>query len=139
MFFGGGMGRKTSYIVLIGLACIALGGIPLLKLSIAKTLPQLFSRIVIEIALMVGGIILFWQGMQIKNPMTGMIKGTTMLGGLVLAAVGAIPLLIDLKLLNKYLPSIPVLTIPDFALQALLVFFGFYLLYDAYILSRQFF
>ncbi|MBM3199945.1 hypothetical protein FJZ53_03320 [Candidatus Woesearchaeota archaeon] len=68
-----------------------------------------------------------------------MIKGTTMLGGLVLAAVGAIPLLIDLKLLNKYLPSIPVLTIPDFALQALLVFFGFYLLYDAYILSRQFF
>lgn len=131
--------NRHIFSFIIGIACIILGGVQLLKLKFATTMPQIFSPIIIKIALLAGGLMLLYDGFQIRNPSTGMIKGTTMITGLFLAAVGAIPLLIDLGWLNKQLPFIATLSIPFQILQGLLVFFGLYLIYDAYILSKQLF
>lgn len=139
MFYSGSMGSRTTFSFLIGIVCIILGGVPLLKLKYATMVPFVFSAPATKIALLLAGILLLYDGFQIKNPMTGMIKGTSILTGLVLAAIGAIPLLTELGWLNKYLPFIATLNIPVGILQGLLVFFGFYLFYDAYVLSRQFF
>lgn len=139
MFYPGMIKARTTFSVIIGLACIALGGVPLLKLKFTTSMPVIFSPTIIKVALLIGGLFLLYDSLQIKNPMTGMIKGATILTGLLLAVVGAIPLLIDLGWLNKSLPFIATLAIPPGVLQGLLIFFGFYLLYDAYTLSRQFF
>lgn len=139
MFFTGRPTSRATFSFIFGIICILLGGIPLLKLKFLATMPQIFSPMIIKVALLVGGLMLLYDGFQIKNPMTGMVKGTSILGGLLLAAIGAIPLLMDLGWLNKSLPFIATLNIPIAVLQGLLVFFGLYLIYDAYILSRQFF
>ena len=131
--------NRVTFSFIVGAACILLGGVPLLGLKLAGTMPGIFSPIVIKVALLVGGLMLLYDGLQIKNPMTGMIKGTTILTGLVLAIVGAIPLLIDLGIMSKYLPVIATLNIPMGVMQGLLVFFGLYLIYDAFMLSKQFF
>jgi len=80
-----------------------------------------------------------YYGFQIKNPMTGVVKITSMLTGLLLAIIGAMPLVIEIGWFNKSLPFIATLNIPIEILQGLIIFFGLYLLYDAYTLSRQFF
>jgi len=139
MFYSGYTRSRTVLSFLVGLACIALGSIPLLNLKFATTMPGIFSPTIIKIALLIGGVLLLYDGFQIKNPMTGMIKWGTILTGLIMAAIGAMPLLIELGWLNKYLPFIATLTIPLGVLQGMLIFFGLYLLYDAYTLSRQFF
>ena len=129
--------NKTTLSFIIGIICIILGGVPLFKLKFAAAMPQLFSLMIIKIALLAGGLILLYDGFQMKNPLTGMIKITSIIAGLLLAAIGAIPLLIELGWLNKNLPFIATLNISPAILQGLLVFFGLYLLYDSYILSRQ--
>lgn len=139
MFTPGRTQNKAFLSLLLGVVCIILGGVPLLKLKFATTMLQVFSPTVTKVALLIGGLLLLYDGLLIKNPMTGMVKGTSILGGLILAAVGAIPLLVDLGWLNKHLPFIATLNIPTGVLQGLLVFFGFYLLYDAYIMSKQLF
>ena len=135
-----GHGRQKNislFSFIAGAVCVIIGGVPLLKLKFLTNIPQIFSPLILKIALLVGGIMLLYAGLQIKNPLTGMIKGTTILAGLLLAAVGAIPLLIDLGWLNKYLPFIATLNIPLQVLQGLAVIFGLYLIYDAYLLSKQ--
>lgn len=139
MFYPGMVRGRTTFSILIGIICIILGGIPILKLKIATTMPGLFSPTIIKIALLIGGIFLLYDGFQIKNPMTGMIKGTSIFTGLLMAVIGAIPLLVELGWLNKSLPFIATLTIPIGILEGLLIFFGLYLIYDAIQLSRQFF
>lgn len=135
-----GKARKNAlWSFLFGAICIILGGVPLLKLKFINTLPQVFSPMIIKVALLLGGLLLLYDGLQIKSPMTGLPNYMAMLAGVVLAAVGAIPLIIDLKILNKSLPFIATLNISPAILQGLLVFFGVYLLYDAYMLSKQFF
>lgn len=139
MFYSGFTRGKTTLSFLIGAVCIILGGVPLLKLKYATVLPMLFSPTVTKVALLIGGILLLYDGFQIKNPFTGMIKGTSILTGLIMAVIGAIPLIVELGWLNKSLPFIATLNIPIGILQGLLIFFGFYLIYDAYMLTRQFF
>lgn len=139
MFYPGMVKGRTTFSFLIGIICIILGGAPLLKLKFAVAIPMLFSPTATKIALLIGGLLLFYDGFQIKNPMTGMIKGTSIFTGLLLAVIGAIPLIVELGWLNKSLPFIATLNIPIGILQGLLIFFGFYLLYDAFILSKQFF
>ena len=138
--FGPGRQRNITFLsLIIGIVCIILGGVPLLKLRFMTTMPQIFSPMVLKVALLIGGLILLYDGLQIKNPLTGMIKLTTVITGLVLAAIGAIPLLIDLGWLNQRLPFIATLSIPLGVLQGLLIFFGAYLIYDWYVLSKQVF
>jgi len=139
MFMPGRTQNKAILSYLLGFVCIILGGVPLLKLKFATTMPGLFSPTVIKVALLLGGLFLFLDSLQIKHPFTGLVKPTTMLSGLLLAIAGALPLLIDLGWLNKALPFIATLTIPLAVLQGLLIFFGFYLLYDGFMLSKQFF
>jgi hypothetical protein len=134
-------GFRGSYLIsgLIGLIFIALGGVPLLKLKYATMLPLIFSPTATKVSLLIGGVLLLYYGFRIKNPFTGMIKGASILTGLLLAIIGAIPLLVELGWFNKSLPFIATLNIPIGVLQGLLIFFGLYLLYDAFILSKQFF
>lgn len=139
MFQPGRTQSRALFSIIIGAVCIILGGVPLLKLKFATTMPQVFSPMIIKIALLVGGLMLLYDGFQIKNPLTGIQKPTTMITGLFLAIIGAAPLLIESGWLNKYLPFIATLTISISVLQGLLIFFGLYLIYDAYILSKQFF
>lgn len=139
MFYPGMTRGRATLSVLIGIICIAVGGTPLLKLNISTTMPQLFSPFIVKIMLLIGGLLLLYDSFQIKNPLTGMIKGTSIIGGILLFIIGAVPLLIDTGILNKQLPFIATLSIPVTVLEGLLVFFGFYLLYDAYMLSRRFF
>jgi len=139
MFTPGRTKSRVTFSFLLGIICIILGGVPLLKLKLVTTMAQVFSPTVAKVALLLGGILLLYDGLQMKNPMTGMVKLTSIIGGLILAVVGALPLLIDLGWLNKHISFIATLNIPLGVLQGLLVFFGFYLLYDAYILSKQFF
>jgi uncharacterized membrane protein len=139
MFNPGMIKARTTFSVIIGLACIALGGAPLLKLKLATSMPVIFSPTIIKVALLIGGLFLLYDSFQIKNPFTGMIKGASILTGLLLAIIGAMPLLVELGWFNKSLPFIATLNIPIGILQGLLIFFGLYLLYDAFILSKQFF
>lgn len=139
MFFQFGRQNKALSRFALGVVCIILGGMPLLKLKFATTMPQVFSLTVTKIALLIGGLFLLYDSLQMKNPLTGMVKGTSILTGLLLAIIGAIPLLIDLGWLNKQLPFIATLTINPVILQGLLVFFGLYLIYDASLLAKQLF
>jgi len=131
--------NKIVFSFLIGALSIVIGGVPFLNLKFLESMPWLFSLTNIKIALLIGGLMLLYDGFQIKNPLTGMVKITSLLAGIFLAALGAIPLLLDLGLINQYLPFIATLNISPMMLQGLLVFFGLYLIYDAYILSRQIF
>jgi len=139
MFMPGKTQNKSLLSFLLGAVCIILGGVPLLKLKFATTMPGVFSPMVIKIALLIGGLFLLLDALQIKSPMTGMVKLTSMLAGLLLAVAGALPILIDSGWLNKSLPFIATLNIPLGVLQGMLVFFGLYLIYDGYMLSKQFF
>ena len=139
MFYPGMTRGKITLSFLIGAICITLGGAPLLKLKFAAAIPMLFSPTATKVALLIGGILLLYDGFQIKNPMTGMIKGTSIFTGLLLAVIGAIPLIVDLGWLNKSLPFIATLNIPIGILQGLLIFFGCYLIYDGLVLMKQFF
>ena len=139
MFYPGMTRSKTTLSFLIGAICVILGGAPLLNLKFAAAIPMLFSPTAIKIALLIGGILLLYDGFQIKNPMTGMIKGGTIFAGLLMAVIGAIPLIVELGWFNKSLPFIATLSIPIGILQGLLIFFGCYLIYDGYVLMRQFF
>ena len=137
--FNYGSGSKYILSGLMGIIFMILGGVPLLKLKYATIVPFVFTPTATKIALLVGGILLLYYGFQIKNPMTGVVKITSMLTGLLLAIIGAMPLVIEIGWFNKSLPFIATLNIPIEILQGLIIFFGLYLLYDAYTLSRQFF
>lgn len=139
MFFQPGRQNKALFRFILGIACIIIGGIPLLKLKFATTMPYVFSLTIIKVALLIGGLFLLYDSLQMKNPLTGMVKGTSILTGLLLAIIGAMPLLIDLGWLNKQLPFIATLTVNPAVLQGLLIFFGLYLIYDASLLAKQFF
>lgn len=139
MFMPGKTQSKAILRFLLGAICIVLGGVPLLKLKFATMMPSVFSPMIIKMALLIGGVFLFYDGLIIKNPMTGIVKPTSMLAGILLFIAGALPLLIQLGWLNKYLPFIATLNIPVGVLYGLLIFFGLYLIHDGYVLSRQFF
>lgn len=139
MFMPGRPQSKALLRFLLGAVCIILGGVPLLKLKLATTMQGVFSPMAIKIALLIGGLFLFYDGLIIKNPMTGLVKPTSMLGGVLLFIAGALPLLIELGWLNKHLPFIATLNIPVGVLYGLLIFFGLYLLHDGFVLSKQFF
>ncbi len=139
MFAEGQVRSRVTLSFIMGAICIVLGGSPLLNLPFVSQFPQVFSPFVIKIALLVGGLMLLYDGLQIKNPMTGMVKGTAIIAGLVMAIIGALPLLIDFGWLNSYLPFIATLTISVQILEGVLAFFGLYLLYDGFMLSRQVF
>jgi len=129
--------NKAIFSFVVGLICAAIGGIPLFKQEFLSMMPQAFTPTITKYALLFGGLMLLYDGFQIKDPMTGMLKWTTTIAGLFLAAVGAIPLVIQYGLLNKHLPFIATLDIPFVYMQGLLFFFGLYLIYDAFMLFKQ--
>lgn len=130
---------RVIWSFLLGIVCVILGGAPFLNKSFPPPLDQAFNPMITKIVLLLGGILLLYDGFQLRNPMTGLPNYTSMFAGIVLAAVGAIPLLIDLGWVNKVLPFIATLSISPEILQGLLVFFGLYLVYDAYVMSKQFY
>lgn len=128
---------RVIWSFLLGIVCVILGGAPFLNKSFPPPLDQAFNPMITKVVLLLGGLLLLYDGFQIKNPATLIPKYTAMLAGIVLAAVGAIPLLIETGIANKYLPFIATLSISPEILQGMLVFFGLYLVYDAYVLSKQ--
>ncbi|MFH1331816.1 MAG: hypothetical protein ABIH63_00845 [archaeon] len=114
-----------------------IGVLPLLKfvnivIPGLDTLDMNIYDLIVRVALFVGGIFLLYDSFAIRNMLTGRVKGTSILAGFLLAVIGAIPLALHLKLLS-FLPFIVALSIPSVVLYSLLVFYGVYLVVDAYL------
>lgn len=127
---------KRVYAFLLGFLSILLGGIPLLiYLGISISIPAtIFNEYLIKGFLVIGGFFLLYYAIATSTLSKNAFL--TILAGFLMAIIGLLPVLIDLKLLN-FLPFIATLDIPIQVLEALLVFFGFYLVYEAIIISRR--
>ncbi len=128
---------RSKISLFIGAICILIGVLPLLKF-VNIVIPGLDTidlgvyDLIVKVALFIGGIFLLYDSFAIRSMMTGRVKGTSVLAGFLLAVIGAIPLAIHLKLLN-FLPFIVALNIPSVVLYGLLVFYGIYLIVDAFL------
>ena len=88
----------------------------------------LYSAMVTKIALIIAGLILLYASFSMRDLLSYRIKTTSVIAGIVLAFIGALPLLIDYGLLNDSLPFIVNLSIPNLILSLLLAFYGVYLI-----------
>lgn len=95
-----------------------------------------YSSEVAKVALLVAGILMFIDSFHIISMHTMAPSMMTRFFGLVMAFVGAFPLLMEFNLLT-WLPFIPKLTVPDMVLNVMLLFFGTYLFINAFRLFRS--
>lgn len=86
----------------------------------------LYSALVTKIALIIAGLLLLYDSFSMRD-WSGRVRATSIIAGLVMAFIGAFPLLLDYGLLNS-LPFIVNLAIPDVVLSVLLSFYGIYLI-----------
>lgn len=128
---------RSKLSLLVGILCVLIGVIPLLPYinlvipGITDINVDIYDTIV-KIALFVGGIFLLYDSFAVRSMMTGRIKGASVMAGLIVAVIGVFPLALQLKLLN-FLPFVTSLNIPSVVWYALLVFYGVYLIIDAFI------
>lgn len=128
---------RTNLSLLIGAVCILIGLVPLLP-YLNINIPGITSidasiyDIIVKVALLIGGLFLLYDSFQIRNMMSGRVKGASILAGLLLAVIGAIPLALHIKLLDKMLPFLVELKIPSAVWYGLLIFYGAYLIVDAF-------
>ncbi len=128
---------RSKLSLILGILCTSFGILPLLSL-VNIAIPG-FSFInlavydlIVKIALFVGGVFLLYDSFAVRSMMTGRISGASIIAGLFLAILGAIPLALHFKLLN-FLPFVVELNIPSPILYGLLIFYGIYLMVDAFI------
>ena len=129
--------NKSFYSLVVGGICIFLGLVPLLsELGIDLSFIPLviFHPIIIKLALVLGGLFLLYDSLSVG---IGIIRLVSMMAGVVLAFVGALPLLIELKLL-RFLPFIPIVDISPWMLEGVLLFFGLYLVVDAFVMMEYY-
>jgi hypothetical protein len=128
---------RTNFSLLAGVVCVIIGVMPLLPL-LSINIPGLSSidssiyDVVVKVALFIGGLFLLYDSFQIRNMLTGRVKGASILAGLLVAVVGALPLALHFKLFDTVLPFVVQLSIPSGVWYGLLIFYGLYLVVDAY-------
>ncbi len=128
---------RSTLSLLLGIICVLLGILPLLPLAniaipVFSTMNLAVYDVVVKIALFVGGLFLLYDSFAVRSMMTGRISGASIIAGFFLAILGAIPLALHFKLLN-FLPFVVELNIPSPVLYGLLIFYGIYLMIDAFI------
>ena len=132
----GGTGLKLWISLVLGILFAVMGvAATLVYFGINLPLPvSLVTATVVEISLVVAGLVLFIDSFSIRTPM-GLVKWGSIIIALLLAAIGAIPLLVKYSMLS-FLPFLVKLTIPDIILNILLAFYGLYLLFTVSQLFR---
>lgn len=95
-----------------------------------------YSSEVAKYALLIAGILMFIDSWHIISMHTMAPSMMTRVFGLILAFIGAFPLLVEHNLLS-WLPFIPQMTVPDQILNFMLLFFGIYLFINAFRLFRS--
>lgn len=132
----GHSGIKLWISVIAGIIFVAIGVIASMSyLGINLPIPAIaLSAEVIEISLVVAGLLLFIDSFSIRTQM-GLVKWGSIMIAILLAAIGAIPLLIKYQVLG-FLPFLLELTIPPIVLGILLAFYGLYLLFTVTQLFR---
>lgn len=124
---GGGSGR-ILFSLLMGIFLLVFGAAAsLASFSISSPVPTGFlSPTVVKILLMVSGLLILIDSFKVRT-MMGAVKGTTVIISIIMALAGALPLLIDYKLVG-FLPFLMSLDIPVIALSIMLAVYGLYLL-----------
>lgn len=123
------MGPRKPISLILGLAFLAIGGIPLLKSMhvISLVIPPI-PAIILQVLGIVGAIILLWdamaEGMTAMMGFPQMVRMATFIVAIVSGAIGLIPILYSLKIIGFPLPDM-VGTI----LNVLYILTGFLLLY----------
>jgi len=127
----GGSTAKLWLSFLLGLLFAALGVVSALAyLGVMLPIPAIImSPLVIKISLIIAGLLLFVDSFSVRT-MTGQVKFASILIALLLAVIGAIPLLLDYKLLG-FLPFVIEFTIPPIVLSIVLAIYGLYLVFTA--------
>ena len=98
--------------------------------ALPSWLSFLYNTLLIKVSLIIGGIMLFLSSFSMaRGGVGGSLK--PVLVGLLLAVIGAFPLMMDYKLLG-FLPFSLDFTIPTVVLSGLLAAYGIYLLYASY-------
>ncbi len=122
------------YAFFMGVICIILGGVPLLgSVGIRTVDSAVFNPLVIKVVLMLGGFFLLYYALRTYKLSRHVLLAIAT--GFLMAIVGVMPLLVDYKILG-FFPFVATLSIPVQVLEALLVFYGFFLLYDAFFLRE---
>lgn len=140
-FMGGGGRPSLALTVLLGLVCLVIGGLAIASsIGVNLGIPQLvYSPIFVKILIVLAGLLLLVRSFTIMRTASILHPGatgiTSLVAGILLAVIGALPLLYDLNLLS-FLPFIPKLTIPPLVLGAVLAGYGLWLLVDAFKLFR---
>ena len=92
------------------------------------------SDIALKIFLLLAGIVLLYDSFSFRS-FRGNVKITSVVTGLILAFLGAFPLLNQFGLLD-FLPFVVNLTLSPAVLAGVLLFYSIYLLWDTYLLFR---
>ena len=132
---------KSTWSILIAVACLLVGGIPLLKVVGIPLLdilpPLLFIGTAVKLMLFIGGVFLLWDSFSVRSTLTYRVRTSGVVAGFLLALLGAVPLLLEFGVLNAFLPFLATLDLSLPVLEALLVFYGLYLLVDAFLMSPR--
>ncbi len=130
--------KRVAITLIAGLILGALGLMTFLKsinmpLQFIPTyLSFLYNSLIIKVCLVIGGLILFTDSLSLAKKER---KFTPIFIGLVLAILGAIPILLDYKLFD-FLPITIAFKIPLSVLSGALILYGLYLIYTAIQLFR---
>ena len=138
----GGAGRPSlALTVLLGLIGLAIGVLSILASSGMNVgIPDfIYNPLVVKILIVLAGLLLLLRSFTIMRTASILNPGatgiTSLVAGVLLAVIGALPLLYDLNLLS-FLPFIPKLTIPPIVLGAVLAGYGLWLLAVSFKLFR---
>jgi hypothetical protein len=126
MMGGVGGGPRKPISLILGIVFLALGIVPLVH-PFGLSLPVAPEGIVLWIVATVGGLILLWDAMSMGMGMglAQQIRMPSIVGGLVLLAVGLIPLLNGMGVIGFGLPAFAEIVIQIlFAVDGLLLLFG---------------
>jgi len=128
--------QKKIISIFVGLLCIAFGAFPLLErfFNLSFIPDFLLSTVFLEVILMLGGIFLLYNSVNVG---VGFTKFISIFAGGLLFFVGLIPLAIRFKLLN-FLSFFATLTIPEGLFRGVLVFYGVYLIVDVFIMHPEY-
>lgn len=124
-------GIKIWLTLLLSLTFLAIGLTAVLASLGITFLPIpafMLTQVVVEISLIVAGLLLFFDSFSVRT-MMGAPKWGLILLSLLMAAIGAIPLLAKNKML-AFLPFLVNVSIPPFVLSILLSVYGLFLLFD---------
>ena len=125
----GMMGPRKPISLVLGLAFLAIGGIPLLNQMhvISFTIPPL-PAIILQILGIIGAVILLWdamaEGMTAMMGFPQMVRITTFVVAVAIGAIGLIPVLHSIGTISFQLPELA-----EIILNVLYILTGFLLLY----------